>query len=159
MRRSNLSSLFSVAFLTITLAVGAEGVLAHHSVPVNYLPYEEAPLRLTGIVKELLIRNPHSSIFIEVIEEDGTVAEWLVHWEDANVLRRRGAAVDQIVEGQQVTITARQHRLLPYVAFFRDASLPDGSVILGCGGGIYRGDRYYATCDETEAHYAPDTFE
>ena len=153
-----LSYLVSGGLLAL-LTTGVQEAFAHHSVPVHYLSYEEAPLRFTGTVKEVLIRNPHSSLLVEVIEEDGVVAEWLIHWEDANVLRRRGADVDRIVAGQQITVSARRHRRLPYVAFFRDATLPDGSVVRGCGGGIYRGDKYYATCDGTDAHYAPGAVE
>ena len=141
------------ALVVITSGVKLEATLAHHSVPVNYLTYQESPLTLNGTVKEVYIRNPHSSIVLDVVEQDGTVVEWLVHWTDGNTLRRRGAELGRIKPGEFVSVSARKHRRVPNVAYFRGALLPDGSYIRGCDGGIYRENDYYATCDRDEAHY------
>ncbi len=123
---------------------------AHHSVSTNYLTYEEGPVVLVGTITEVEIRNPHSLITLEVVDDEGTVTEWLAEWSDGNALRRRAVDIDLIQVGEEVTIHARRHRKVEHVVFIRDVVLSDGTVVRDCGAGIYRGDEYYATCDEAE---------
>ena len=125
--------------------------LAHHSVSTNYFNYEEAPVELVGTITEIDIRNPHSLITLNVADSDGVTTEWLAEWSDGNALRRRAVDIDLIEVGAEVTITARQHRRLEHVVYIRDVLLSDGTLVRDCGAGIYRGDEYYATCDEAEA--------
>ena len=124
---------------------------AHHSVSTNYFSYEEAPVEIVGSITEIEIRNPHSLITLNVVGSDGVTTEWLAEWSDGNALRRRAVDIDLIEVGEEVTITARQHRRLEHVVYIRDVLLPDGTLVRDCGAGIYRGDEYYATCDEAEA--------
>ena len=126
---------------------------AHHSIPVNYLTYQESPLVLSGTVIDVHVRNPHSTIVLETVVQGEMATEWLIHWADGNTLRRRGATLDKIRVGEPLTVYARRHKRVPNVAYFRSALLPDGTLIPGCAGGVYRGDEYFATCEREEAHY------
>ena len=47
---------------------------AHHSVAANY--DRNSTLVITGTITEVDMRNPHSQITLDVIEDDGTVVEW-----------------------------------------------------------------------------------
>ena len=132
-------------------SVLAGSALAHHSVSTNYLTYEDDPVVLVGTVTEVEIRNPHSLITLDVIDNDGVTVEWLAEWSDGNALRRRAVNVDLLKVGEEVTVHARRHRRVEHVVFVRDVVLSDGTVIQDCGAGIYRGDEYFATCDESEA--------
>ncbi len=125
--------------------------LAHHSVSTNYFPYDEAPVVLVGTVTEVEIRNPHSLITLDVVDNDGETTEWLAEWSDGNALRRRAVAIDLVKVGEEVTIRARRHRKVEEVVYIRDVVLADGTIVRDCGAGIYRGDEYYATCDEAES--------
>ena len=129
----------------------AGSALAHHSVSTNYLVYEDDPVVLVGTITEVEIRNPHSLITLEVVGDDGATVEWLAEWSDGNALRRRAVNVDLLRVGEEVTVHARRHRRVEHVVFIRDVVLADGTVVRDCGAGIYRGDEYYATCDEAEA--------
>ena len=140
-----------VAILILSLSPGIP--FAHHSIPVNYLTYQESPLVLSGTVMDVHVRNPHSTIVLEAVVQGETVTEWLIHWADGNTLRRRGATLDKIRVGEPLTVYARRHKRVPNVAYFRSALLPDGTLIPGCAGGVYRGNEYFATCDREEAHY------
>ena len=60
------------------------GAFAHHSVTVNF--DASRAMDLTGRLKEVDIRNPHSRITLEVKQPDGTVKEWLIEWSDRNAL-------------------------------------------------------------------------
>lgn len=133
------------------MATLAGVAMAHHSVSTNYFTYEESPVKLVGVITEVEIRNPHSLITLNAVGSDGVTTEWLAEWSDGNALRRRAVDVDLIEVGEEVTITARQHRRLEHVVYIRDVLLPDGTLVRDCGAGIYRGDEYYATCDEAEA--------
>jgi len=104
-------------------------------------------------VKDIHIRNPHSTIVLEVAAEEGMATEWLIHWADGNTLRRRGVTLDKIRIGESLIVYARRHKRVSSVAYFRSASLSDGTLIPGCTGGVYRGNDYFATCDREEAHY------
>ena len=138
-------------FCTAGAIFCAGSAMAHHSVSTNYLPYEEGPVELVGTVTEIDIRNPHSLLTLEVVGDTGETVEWLAEWSDGNALRRRAVAIDLIGVGDEVTINARQHRRLEQVVYIRDVVLADGTIVRDCGAGIYRGDEYYATCDEAEA--------
>ena len=129
----------------------AGSALAHHSVTTNYFSYEDGPVVLVGTVTEVEIRNPHSLITLDVVDNDGGTVEWLAEWSDGNALRRRAVDVDLVKVGEEVTIHARRHRKIEQVVYIRDVVLSDGTVVRDCGAGIYRGNEYFATCDEAEA--------
>ncbi len=129
----------------------AGSALAHHSVTTNYFSYEDGPVVLVGTVTEVEIRNPHSLITLDVVDNDGVTVEWLAEWSDGNALRRRAVDVDLVRVGEEVTIHARRHRKIEQVVYIRDVVLSDGTVVRDCGAGIYRGNEYFATCDEAEA--------
>ena len=129
----------------------AGSALAHHSVTTNYFSYEDGPVVPVGTVTEVEIRNPHSLITLDVVDNDGVTVEWLAEWSDGNALRRRAVDVDLVRVGEEVTIHARRHRKIEQVVYIRDVVLSDGTVVRDCGAGIYRGNEYFATCDEAEA--------
>ncbi|MGH9258116.1 MAG: DUF6152 family protein [Vicinamibacterales bacterium] len=110
--------------------------LAHHSVAVNF--DNSRTMNLTGRLKEVDIRNPHSRITLEVTQPDGTVKEWLIEWSDRNALVRRKVSFQLLHVGDMVTITASPSRTLDNLAYFRTAVLPDKSILRDCGFGAFR---------------------
>ena len=110
--------------------------LAHHSVAANF--DLSKTLDITGKVKEVAIRNPHSQITLEVAKPDGSVTEFYVEWSDKNALLRRSVPVDRIRVGDKVTINANPSRRLPNLGYFRTALLPDGTVLKDCGFAAFR---------------------
>ena len=126
-----------VAAVTLgTLCLSARVSLAHHSVAANY--DRQSTVVITGTITEVDIRNPHSQITLNVVDDDGSLVEWFVEWADKNALIRRLVDVDRIQVGDQVTITGRPNRRLPTVAYFRQAVLPDGSILTDCGFRAFR---------------------
>ena len=121
--------------LTAWLGLGGVAV-AHHSVAVNF--DNAKSINLTGRIKELEFRNPHSMITLVVTGPDGTLKEWLVEWSDRNALVRRKIPFQLLHVGDIVTIAASPHRRLDYLAYFRSAVLPDKSVLRDCGFGAFR---------------------
>ena len=125
----------TVAGLTIWLWLGAVA-LAHHSVAVNF--DDSKPITLTGRMKTVEIRNPHSRITLQVTQPDGKMKEWLIEWSDRNALVRRKVPFELLHAGDTVTITASPSRTLDNLAYFRTAVLPDKSVLRDCGFAAFR---------------------
>jgi hypothetical protein len=110
--------------------------LAHHSVTVNF--DASRAMDLTGRLKEVDIRNPHSRITLEVKQPDGTVKEWLIEWSDRNALVRRKVPFQLLHVGDTVTVNVSPSRMLDNLAYFRTAVLPDSSILRDCGFGAFR---------------------
>ncbi len=124
------------AGLTLALALSGPSVLAHHSVSANF--DRDARHDITGTVTAFHLRNPHSQLEVDVIEEDGTVSHWLVDWGTKNDLVRRGVDVDRIKVGEELTITLIPSRRLEHVGYARSMVLADGSQIRDCGYAAFR---------------------
>jgi hypothetical protein len=109
---------------------------AHHSVAANF--DQSKTLDITGKVKEVAIRNPHSQITVQVAKPEGGVSDFFVEWSDKNALMRRSVPVSKIHVGDVVTINVNPSRRLPNLGYFRTATLPDGTVLKDCGFGAFR---------------------
>ena len=118
------------------LALGSQAASPHHSVTANF--DRDARVEITGKLTAFHLRNPHSHLEVDVIEEDGTVSDWLVEWGTKNDLIRRGVDVDRIKEGDVLTITMLPSRRLEHVGYARSLVLPDGSTIRDCGFAAFR---------------------
>ena len=119
----------------ICLATAPAG--AHHSVAVNF--DQSKSVSVTGRIKELDMRNPHSQITLDVPPAGGGGAvEWFIEWSDVNSLIRRSVPYDQLKVGDEVTITVSPSRRLPNVGYFRQAVLPGGKILRDCGFAAFR---------------------
>ena len=107
--------------------------IAHHSVGINF--DSSKAFSLTGVLKELDIRNPHSQITLSVKGADGSLKEWFIEWSDKNALIRRKVGYERMKIGETLTIRVSPSRRLENVAYFQSATLPDGSVLRDCGAG------------------------
>lgn len=59
-------------------------VFAHHSFAATYQADDR--IEIEGTVKELVWRNPHSFLRVDVTEGDGTIRTWSLEWTSANRL-------------------------------------------------------------------------
>ena len=66
------------------LAAGTGPSLAHHSFAATY--DADVQIEVTGTVKELVWRNPHSFLRIDVTDADGAVETWALEWGSINQL-------------------------------------------------------------------------
>ena len=128
----------NMAILVITgvLLFSAGAASAHHSVAGNF--DQSKTVDVTGKVKKIELRNPHSQITLEVKKPDGSVSDFFVEWSDVNSLKRRSVEVSKLRVGDQVTVNVNPSRRLPNLGYFRTALLPDGTVLKDCGFGAFR---------------------
>ena len=111
-------------------------LFAHHSVASNF--DQAKTVDITGKVKEIAIRNPHSQITVEVSKPEGGTSLFYVEWSDKNALMRRSVPVSKMHVGDMVTINVNPSKRLPNLGYFRTATLPDGTVLRDCGFAAFR---------------------
>lgn len=126
----------ATALILGSLCLSETLTFAHHSVAVNF--DQSKSVDVTGKIKELLIRNPHSQVTLEVARPEGGVTEFFVEWSDSNSLVRRKIPYDLLKVGDTVTITVMPSRRLPNLGYFSKAVLPDGRTLRDCGFTAFR---------------------
>lgn len=79
-------------------------VSGHHS--TNGIYDEDVLVEITGTVGEWRFVNPHPSLVIEVVGDDGDIQEWDVSYGGAAVpqLRRRGYTETTFSPGDSITV-------------------------------------------------------
>ena len=125
------------ALVTVYLYLTPTAASAHHSVAVNF--DQSKTVSVTGRIKQVDIRNPHSQITLDVPPDGGgSAVEWFIEWSDVNSLIRRSVPYQHLKIGDEVTITVSPSRRLPNVGYFRQAILPGGEILRDCGFGAFR---------------------
>ena len=72
-----------VAGCALSLAIAGRAA-AHHSFAATYQADDR--IEIQGTVRELVWRNPHSFLRIDVTDEDGDTRTWSLEWTSANRL-------------------------------------------------------------------------
>jgi hypothetical protein len=91
------------AFLALGIAA-----YAHHSLGATYEGDKE--VKLEGKIVQLLLRNPHSFLQIDVPDKDGTMQRWSLEWRSSGQLGQAGIKRDTLKAGDDVVITANPSR-------------------------------------------------
>jgi hypothetical protein len=90
-------------------------VEAHHSFGATYL--EDKQESLDGTVVQMLFRNPHSYLQIDVKDASGQAVRWNIEWGGVVQLNQKGVTRDTLKPGDHVIVvgnpsrTAEDHRL------------------------------------------------
>jgi hypothetical protein len=119
MRVALLLALFSIAMLCATAR-------AHHS-PATY-DLTITDFAVTGKIKTVEFRNPHSEIVLEAPDKDGKRADWEVEFSSVNLLVRRGWKFDRIKPGDTVTCIGNPAKGGEPKMYMWSIKLADGTV-------------------------------
>lgn len=112
---------------------------AHHSFSAVF--DADQPVRLQGTITGMDWINPHSWLYVDVENEDGTTTEWMIEGATPNTLLRRGFTRDAVSPGTEITVVGFRARNGDHVANGRDLILPDGSrLFMGSRGTNAPGD-------------------
>lgn len=118
--------LSSIAVLTaLVLVQGAAS--AHHGRGNRYDMDAEVPI--AGTVRELVWRNPHIAIVIDVEDENGEVVPWVIEHSNVSTLARMGYHRNTLRPGQPVTAYINPGREGEPIGLCQRIVLEDGSVI------------------------------
>jgi hypothetical protein len=76
---------------------------AHHSLGATYDLKKE--VKLEGKLIQILLRNPHSLLQIEVRDQDGKIQRWALESKGAKSLLKEGIEPGTLKTGDQVSVT------------------------------------------------------
>jgi len=86
----------------------AAAAWAHHSLGATY--DANKTITLDGKILQLLLRNPHSFIQVEVVDEKGEMQRWSLEWRSAGSLGQQGIKRDSLKAGEEVIVTVHPSR-------------------------------------------------
>jgi hypothetical protein len=117
-------------------------VRAHHSFASEF--DASRPVLLRGKITRVEWINPHTWVHIEVENEDGTRAAWMVEGGTPNTMLRAGFTRDTLAAGTEIVVRgyrSRDPNCIPACrANGRDITFPDGSKVFMASPGSDRPD-------------------
>ena len=115
-----------LASVSIALAAGAPA-WAHHSFAAAYDLNQ--PVTVKGVIREVLLRNPHSWFRVEVKDETGKLEEWSFEAGTPSGMIRNGYKPNIIKAGAEVTIKGfRARDASQKKGMLRELTTSDGQV-------------------------------
>ena len=102
-------------------------LLAHHGRGNRY--DMDAEIALEGTVRELVWRNPHIAILVDVPDENGESATWVIEHSNVSTLARMGYHRNTLRPGQPVTVYVNPGTGGEPIGLCQRIVLEDGSVI------------------------------
>lgn len=103
-------------------------------------------IEISGVITKLRFVNPHSYVYFDVTNDDGTVDGWRCEMRAAAVLKRSGWSEDMFEPGTVIHIDGVPARREPHGCYVNSLQLGDGPVI----------ERYEQLDDAEDEAYAPD---
>jgi hypothetical protein len=120
--------------LVVGLAAFAGGLaMAHHSFAAFDMSSQKT---ITGTVTKVNWTNPHTWIWIDVLNAKGGVDSWGVEGMSPNYLARRGWSRNTIKEGDKISVTIHPMKDGENGGTFMNAKLANGQVLNMTGGAI-----------------------
>ncbi len=112
--------------LLATLLV-ASNALAHHGTNGQF--DHSKSLEIQGVVTKLRFVNPHSYVYFDVSNEDGSVDNWRCEMRAATVLKRSGWSADMFSPGTQIRIEGVPARREPHGCYVEIITFDNGDRI------------------------------
>ena len=89
--------------------LGSAGLVhSHHSFSAHFV--RDQSLTIEGVVTEFWFANPHSRIYVDVVDANGESENWMVEGGSRNVLIRRGWSQETLTPDMSVTIVGNISR-------------------------------------------------
>ncbi len=117
----------------LALAVAAIPIAAHHAFSSEF--DAEKPVRLRGKIVKMEWINPHAWMHIEVEDDKGAKANWMIEAGPPGALVRRGWKKDSVKPGVEVLVEGYQAIDGTKKANGRDVTLPDGTRLFAGSSG------------------------
>ena len=99
---------FLAALVAAGLCATAGQAYAHHSFPDTYV--EDQTVTIAGELVQILFRNPHSFVHVDVKERNGSIVRYAVEWAGATELGGQGVTRDTLKFGDYVIISGSPGR-------------------------------------------------
>ena len=119
-------SLKRLSLATVSAAAFALPAWGHHSA-VMYDRNQTFSFEAT--VKEFNITNPHSWLYVTVVDESGRTSEWALETSSPASLARRGWTQETLEPGEQITVTFNPMRDGSLGGELESVTLEDGQTL------------------------------
>ncbi len=116
-----------VVGIGVVLSATTVPVWGHHAFATEF--DANRPVQFTGTVTKVELINPHSWIHLDVENEDGTVASWMIEGGSPNALLRRGVTKDTIPVGAELVVDGYGSRDGENKAVGVDVTFSDGTAL------------------------------
>ena len=114
--------------ITALLALGfTTPCFAHHGVAPHYDASKS--VQLDGVVAKFDFINPHSFLYIDVVDEVGNTQTWSCEMASRSVLARNGLTAERFAVGARITIYGDQARHKATGCQVRTAHFADGTTL------------------------------
>jgi hypothetical protein len=113
-----------LAFTGSCLIACATPAIGHHAFSAEF--DADNPINLQGVVTKIKWVNPHSWLYFDVKESDGTVTNWGVEFGAPNQLARIGLKKSDVAPGTQVRIKGYRAKNGGPFGYSVTVTLPDG---------------------------------
>jgi hypothetical protein len=110
----------------IAILGASQTALAHHGFGTFDMGTD---VEITGTVTDLAFVNPHSWLYLDVVDSNGEVVAYRCEMRSATTLRRSGWSPDMFAVGKEVTITGSPDRNDPRACYVSTVVFDDGSSI------------------------------
>ena len=121
------------AGIGLLAALAGAPAQAHHAFAAEF--DASAPIELSGTVVRMEWVNPHTWIHIDVTDEDGSQARWMIEGGPPSALLRRGFTKRDLLAGTEVYVEGFRSKDGTNKANGRDVTFIDGSkLFLGSSG-------------------------
>jgi hypothetical protein len=121
-----MKTLFATLLGAGVLVVGAVHLSAHHSA----IAYDRnADVELTGTIREFQYTNPHSWLYVQVVDKTGQTVDWGFEAEGPSTLLRAGIKVSLLKPGEKITVKGHPLKDGRPAAILVSVTKADGSVL------------------------------
>jgi len=103
-------------------------VVAHHAVGAEY--DADQPVTLNGTVTRIEWTNPHSRLYMDVADADGTVVNWNLELTARSALVRQGWTSRSVQVGDTLTVVGHMARSGAPMVNAREITNADGETVL-----------------------------
>ncbi|MGZ4958228.1 MAG: DUF6152 family protein [Methylomonas sp.] len=97
-----ISKLVPVICASVLIILAAPPVDAHHAFSAEF--DAEQPIELKGVVTKLELVNPHSWLYLDVKQPDGSAKNWGLEFGAPFSLKQKGITKASLPVGSEVTI-------------------------------------------------------
>ena len=114
--------------VSVMLAVQVR-IFAHHG-NASYDTTKE--VTLTGVATDWIVANPHSFLKMDVKNDDGSVAHWVIESSAASVNQRGNVRLtkNSLKSGDKVTVTMMVAKNGQPIGRIHQLLLPDGKLVV-----------------------------